>query len=401
MRNTLVIGVLTSALIATTGLAHTDSSDLQVDPKTFKWYCESDEATSAQKHTVKALYAMLEKDPAKVDCRKAAKFLSRTRTFTLAKSKVTDLAPLAGFNQVETLDLSGNTLSSLGTLPILKALTTLSLVGNPFTQVPALSKWPTLTSLDLSATNITSLPAGKDIAQLSALSLGATAISDFGPLKDAALTSLDLSELKDPAALATLPEISTLTSLTVAKLKLTELSVVKKTPALQALNAADNQLADLTGIEAAPKLATLNLEGNPVAAISAGQLPKAMKSLNLSGTAITDFAFLKGIKFSGDLVLSNTAFATWRYIAHNFDTLESLALTNTKISEITYEESDPTMWPNFQAMALDGTQITSLLPMARITAPKFFALIPPALPNKTEDTCPTKNVPPAIEMFCS
>ena len=125
---------------------------------------------------------------------------------------VSDLQPLSGLTNLNTLYLHSNNISDISALSALTNLNTLRLQDNNISDISALSTLTNLTSLDLSRNNISDISALSTLINLyTSLLLSSNNISDISALS--ALTNLNTLWLQDNN-ISDISALSTLTSLT-------------------------------------------------------------------------------------------------------------------------------------------------------------------------------------------
>ena len=133
--------------------------------------------------------------------------LQALQSLDLSDTDITDLAPLAGLRELRYLNLSNVGVTDLAPLTGLQALQMLNLSSTGVTDLSPLAKLPELQSLDLSKTRVTDLIPLAGLETLQMLNLSSTGVTDLSPLADLpGLQNLELSNtpVTDLAPLARL-----------------------------------------------------------------------------------------------------------------------------------------------------------------------------------------------------
>ena len=126
------------------------------------------------------------------------------------RHRVTDLSPLAHWQELNKLNLRGTGVTDVSALSGLSGLQTLDLSGTGVTNVSALSGLSGLRVLDLSGTSVTDVSALSGLSGLEWLSLSGTGVTDVSALSSLSeLRVLDLigTGVTDVSALSSLSEL--------------------------------------------------------------------------------------------------------------------------------------------------------------------------------------------------
>lgn len=367
--------------------------------KDFIWYCESGEASAAQKRTVEALAEVVNLGP-KASCKDIHARLKEKRFINIADQRISDLAPLAEFRQLESLNLAYNELTSATELDNLPELDQLIISHNRLTEMPKLVSSRKLTLLNVGFNPIATIGDLSHLAQLKKLQIDATAIDDFSAITNESLREITMRFLTGSPDLATLPALRDLRTLSLDEsFALADLTSLARFSQLRELSCRYCGITNASGISGLANLRILVLEGNSITAISGGQLPASLTSLDLSANPIADFAFLSQLaKLSWTLNLDNTGLRDWRQIAPHLPNLRYLYAAFTALEEIVID-GNPN-WPMLTILDLGGTAIRSLAPLQEVTAPELANFYGPDFEYVDEDKCPTRNVPKAVAEFC-
>lgn len=371
--------------------------------KDFVWYCESDEATKEQKITVSALYDAIGLSKDTTPCKDAMDVLANVAQVEMPGKNVSDLAPFTGIAFIETLDLSNNQVANLATLPDLPQLLTLKLASNKLTKLPDFSRFPKLEYLSLSHNAISSIDNTAGFSNVQSLFIAGLGISDLGFLtKLSKLRELGLGSYESPAVLDTLPKLDRLSAIEVTNQKLTNLDFLKKTPQVSSLNVSGNQIKDLGPISSLRRLSDLDVSNNAIAEIATGVLPRRLGSLALGANPIKDFGFLKKVSgVSGVLSLTDLEALRWSDLSHLVRYVRTnLDLSRSHLTSIDLRGNGPVEW-QMRNLHLKDSKIKSLAPFKRISIPMLRGFSGPAMENKTEENCPTTDVPGLVSEFCA
>ena len=156
-------------------------------------------------------------------------------SLNITGSNITGLSPLAGLTQLTYIELGENSITNITSLQNLTALTNLILDSNQIEDITPLQNLTALTQLGLRFNKITNIEPLKDLTNLTILSLqGNTGISDFSYLKRlVSLVTLNLTSTSVTASelSAVLPSFSSLDTLSLNYIPLSDLSALNKLPA--------------------------------------------------------------------------------------------------------------------------------------------------------------------------
>ncbi len=190
------------------------------------------------------------------------------------RRQIVDLSPLAEFEDVRSLNLSGSQVSSLSQLSDLTALTTLSLSHTPVSDLSPLMRLNALTFLDLNTTKATDLSPLQDLVSLETLNLGGMAISHLGPL----------------AALIRLKNLDLNTTM------VSDLAPLADLENLISLDLGGTQVSDVTPLADLVRLTSLDLRHTLISDVSPLAGLSHLRVLDLFNTPVTDLAPLDGAR---------------------------------------------------------------------------------------------------------
>ena len=197
------------------------------------------------------------------------------KKLTIHKFNLPDLSFLAGFEKLETLDLSGCRLpaESLQILSTLPNLQNLILADCGFSTIAPLAEAVNLVRIDLSSNTIRNLEPLSGMPKLQELNLKHNALTDLSVLGSLpALNRLDIS-------------FNSITSL----------SPLAACTGLNFLDAQNNQLTSLSGVENLTELTYLSAGFNQLTDISLLGNLTALETLKLSNNQITDLSVLSAM----------------------------------------------------------------------------------------------------------
>lgn len=370
--------------------------------KNFVWYCESDEATSAQKTTVREIYYESNLDPDKVSCKEAfSTLLDRFGlSFYFSTVILTDLSPLAGLVNTRELYCEGCNQKAVISIPYLPNLVALDLKAGGLTTFPDLTKFENLRSLRLSYVDISEVAMSSNLKKIKKLELNETKIADFSFLVE--LDQLEKLALATPIkdSLRTLPELPHLSQLSASYLTTHDYSFLKKAKNVSVLALYENGIKDLSSIFLADSVKSLDLYGNKIEYIPPDVLPKGLEHITLGANPLAIFDSLEKLEKLDSLNLGYSNFSDWRSIEKLLGKLKILNVYQTNITEIDIESSPVKNWPMLEKLYIDETQIESLTFFKNISAPKLNRVAFPYIENKTEENCPTSGVPEVVAEFC-
>jgi Leucine-rich repeat (LRR) protein len=203
--------------------------------------------------------------------------------FRREPSEITDLQPLVGLQDLQSLYLWSKGVTDLQPLAGLQGLQSLYLSGTCVTGLPALAGLHGLQSLDLSNTRVRDVQPLAELQELQSLKLMGTGVTDLQPLaRLLALQSLDLSNTRvtDLQPLAGLQELQ---NLHLRFTPVTDLKPLARFQELQSLDIAYTSVTDLRPLAGLQKLQSLMLAGTGVTDLQPLAGLQELRSLNLYG----------------------------------------------------------------------------------------------------------------------
>lgn len=368
--------------------------------KDFAWYCESSQATKAQKYTVEVLIRLANEGP-NTSCQDIQAKLSKREFVNIAESGISDLSPLAEFSQIESLDLSHNLITSTEALENLPKLDRINISGNQLTKFPNFRASKKLEMINVGFNPISEIENISHLSSLKKLEIDATDINDFSAIRGDSLRELSAKYLRGEPDFSTLGRLPDLRALSIDESHPSDdLSVFSSFPNLRKLSSRYNGVKSVAGISKLRKLRTIVLEGNDIREITSGQLPTSTNTLDISNNPIEDFAFLSKLtKLSWTLNLDKTGFSDWSQVSALLPKLRYFYASFTKLKSIDIRGKQN--WQELTIVDLSGNDIPTLAPLKNVTATELYNFLGPEYEENTERNCPTSGVPKAVSDFCS
>ncbi len=190
---------------------------------------------------------------------------------------ISDLSPLAGLTQLNSLDLERNEISDISPLSGLTGLSVLYLSTNSISDVSPLSGLTRLKTLDISANSISDISILSELIQLNIFFLSYNSISDISVLSE--LTQLQLlylgaNTVSDISPLANLTQLS---ELSLGVNSISDVSPLSGLTQLQRLHLLHNSISDISPLANLRELIVLYLSSNNITDVS------PLVDLNLTG----------------------------------------------------------------------------------------------------------------------
>ena len=218
------------------------------------------------------------------------RYFENLTTLNISGNTAQDYSFLSALFSLENLDVSGSIISDealkyIGLLPELKTLN-LSHCGR--SDISALSTAANLVYLDLSGNSIQDISALNDMSLLEYVNLESNAVTVLDPLvgKDA-LTELNISK-NNLSSLNALANSTGLVRLIADDNQLMDVSVLTSMPQLEYFTAANNHIPDVSCLSGCTGMKHLDLSNNRLSSIDVlGQMPK-LEYLDISHNSITE-----------------------------------------------------------------------------------------------------------------
>ncbi|MDV4343621.1 tandem-95 repeat protein [Methanoculleus sp. YWC-01] len=276
--------------------------------------------------------------------------------------QISDLGPLAGLTNLQTLFLDHNQISDLSPLTGLTSLQHLGLGVNQISDLSPLAGLTNLRDLDLAGNQISDLGPLADLTNLQHLYLSGNQISDLGPLAGLMnLQTLDLytNQISD---LGPLTGLANLQDLSLHNNQISDLSPLTGLTNLQDLSLHNNQISDLSPLTGLTNLQTLFLYNNQISNLSPLAGMTNLQMLFLESNQISDLGPLADLTNLQTLDLDHNQISDLGPLA-GLTNLGSLDLGYNQISDLG-PLADLT---NLQHLYLSGNQISDLGPLAGLT----------------------------------
>lgn len=370
--------------------------------KDFVWYCESDEATEAQKATVDQVYKAAGADPEKLGCKEAFEaFNSSTLNLLFQGTATTDLAPLSGLTGVSYLACDNCSNTTVATIPELTSVKFLELSGSSLSSFPELKRLSKLQQLVFANNSAITTIGGSALPQsLEALSLHFTKVTDLNFLSQLAHINWLSIEAPPAGTLKTLPLLNGLKTLNASQLKDKDYSFLAQTPQLAELHLYTNGIVDISDIPLPKDLKALFLEFNNIREVAAGSLPKGLREFGIGYNPVRSLKHLAEAKDLNRLNFRGAGFKNWAELDPHLANLEFLDASENAFTVADIQASKVKSWPELKHLKLNDTNIKSLAFFKDIEAPKLDIATLPEIRGKNEENCPTTGVPKAVAAFC-
>lgn len=380
------------------------STAVQAQPakKDFLWYCESDEATPAQKRTVEEIYVAFEFDEEKDSCEKVFNDLKDRYYLDLYLDfrPISDLSPLVGLENMASFFSDTLTEGAVDTIPPLPNLRWLGIPRAGLKNIPNLDRFPSLQRLDILGVEFNKSTDISNLMSIKRLRIGAAKIEDLGFLSK--LEALEDLTIIEPVGFSwdSFPALPKLKNLNIFSIDEVDISVGDKAPNLTWFSMYYSQATSLAGLELPEGITALYLSANMLNKIGEGDIPKNVKALYLDENPIEDHSFITALTKVTHLNLSDSGLSDWKHIYHLLPKMSFLDLSLNPLPELTIPDNESLSMPNISSLNLENTEIASLEFFKRISAPNLNEFVPPLIENKTEANCPTNGVPAAVAKFC-
>lgn len=393
----LLIGLASLAAFGASG--HADSQTVEKD---FLWYCESDEATAAQKNTVKAIYLAKEIEEDYFTCKEMNNFLVGEQSISLdfEDQPITDLSPLNGLDNLTNLYCNKCNKDAVESIPALPILQTLETPNSGITSLDHLSRFPKLQHVDIRGFDIDKTTDLSALKKIDSLVIGNAAITNLHGFEQIdKLSSLIILEI-DSFPAHTLPNLNSLDTFKGESIKIQDLSFLDKMPNLRHLDISGENLSGTRNYHLPSSLEMLHLRDNHIDYIPADQIPTDVYNLVLTDNPLSELGFLANLPKLRDLELERTQLKSWAQLDPVMPTIKELWLTKSPLQAKAIPTGKQETWQNLERLYIGNTNVTSLEFFKRVKAPKLDDFEPPHIENKTEANCPVTDVPPIVADYC-
>ena len=214
-------------------------------------------------------------------------------------NSISDISPLSGLTNLESLYLSRNSISDISALSGLTNLTELELVGNSISDVSALSELTNLTYLNLFNNSISDVSALSGLTNLRWLYLDTNSISDVSALVSvlSELTNLEVLGLGDNSIsdVSPLSELTNLEWLGLDTNSISDVSPLSELTNLEWLGLDTNSISDVSPLSELTNLEWLGLDTNSISDVSPLSELTNLTGLRLSNNSISDVSALSSL----------------------------------------------------------------------------------------------------------
>jgi internalin A len=182
------------------------------------------------------------------------------KKLALGGTNVTDLRPLDGLMNLESLELVGTSVEDLKPLSELQSLRYLSVKYTPVNDLAPIAKLTSLRELDIAGTRVSSLAPLSGLISLEELSIMGTPVSNLTEIRTLrSLRSLNANNSKI-ASIEAIAELNSLVELDLENITGGDLAPLANLPLLQKLSIAGEYVRDLTPLRSLPSLLELRIK---------------------------------------------------------------------------------------------------------------------------------------------
>ncbi len=273
-------------------------------------------------------------------------------------NSISNITPLSGLTNLDTLDLSYNIISDVSTLSGLTNLTYLNLRSNEISDVSVVSNLTNLTTLWLYSNSISDVSALSGLTSLEQLYLHDNSISDVSPLSG--LTNLEVLWLDNNniSDISPLSGLTNLESLDLHNNSISDVSALSGLTSLKSLFLYNNSISDVSALSSLTYLEWLVLDYNFISDVSALSGLTSLDRLHLSYNVILDVSGLSDLTSLEWLDLSNNNISDLSPLS-DLTSLEWLDLSNNNISDV----SGLSGLTNLRTLALQHNTVSDLSPL--------------------------------------
>ena len=264
--------------------------------------------------------------------------LTNLNQLWVAECNVSDLSPLAGLDQLRALQLYDNAIVDISPLAGLTGLTQLNLLDNALVDISALSELTHLERLHLGYNWIDDISALRGMTDLQILDLRENRIEDLSPL--AGLTKLELLRLNENCIsdVSVLSNLVNLENLTLGLNQIADISAISALSVLVELDVSYNPIPIPhleTVISGMTSVTSLGLRGLGISDLSFVGGSTQLVSLNLGDNKIADVTPLGSLNSLLRLSLYNNQLISIASLANPaFPVLERLSISNNEVADL-------------------------------------------------------------------
>lgn len=239
---------------------------------------------------------------------------------------ISDLSPLEGLTNLETLDLRANKVTNLAPLAKLTSLKTLVLRDNQVLKIDHLAKLTDLEALSLSNNKIQSIQGLDKLRNLKYLALNSNKLKKIENLEGlTALQRLHLDE-NGITVIENLENLKMLSTLSLSGNGIAKIENLEELKELKTLSLNKNKIKALENLERLHRLNTLSLKNNKIKTVENMVFPPKLKSLDLAENQIKDITPFRSMIENDKLTVA------WRYYQSNSNKLEVNLYTNPLVT---------------------------------------------------------------------
>uniref|UniRef100_UPI00286E1A5B leucine-rich repeat domain-containing protein n=1 Tax=Chamaesiphon sp. VAR_48_metabat_403 TaxID=2964700 RepID=UPI00286E1A5B len=174
----IFLGTIGTVGLLAIGSISIANAQQQANSKSFAWWCQQKQAVSADARNT--IDVMLEKVKTN-DCQQAELRLRSLKDLNLNDSRISDLNPIAGLNNLIRLQIDRNRISDLKPIAGLKNLIYLSIEDNQISDLKPLAELDLL-SLSLRKNRVSDIKPLAGLVDLTNLSIESNRVGDIQPI---------------------------------------------------------------------------------------------------------------------------------------------------------------------------------------------------------------------------
>lgn len=211
-------------------------------------------------------------------------------------NEITDLTPLANFDDLTKISFSGNKVTDLTPLANLTNLTNIIAINNKITTIEPLKNLQNIKYICLDGNNITTINTLQNWTNLEEISFQNNQIQEMPNLS--ALTKLKNINVSNNKiqTINTIGKLDVLEKLEIDNNLLTSLEGIQNLLTLRVLSCSNNQITQIAGLEQLANLENLNMNKNQLQNIASLQQNTQMQYLYLDNNSIQDFDVLQALE---------------------------------------------------------------------------------------------------------
>ncbi|MGB3493004.1 MAG: CHAT domain-containing protein [Elainellaceae cyanobacterium] len=222
---------------------------------------QQEQRSPSEQHTIDVLLDFAGTE----NCQEVQTYLLAQTELDLSDRQLSNLYPLASFDQLRSLRLNHNQITDLEPLRHLTQLEQLYLLGNQITDLSPMSELENLSTLYLDHNQIQDLSPLADLQALTILFLNQNQIKTLAPIESLPnLNELYLAN-NQIADVQPLRSLSQLTSLSLSNNQIENVESLSSLDRLVQLGLNDNQISQIASLSSLSAVMELDLRNNPLA----------------------------------------------------------------------------------------------------------------------------------------